>query len=73
MPASNGFGTADSLAKLYGILANGGSYKGKKLMSPETIHRLNEPLVSDVDLILGLNITLGRGVMMFPSLDVSYR
>ena len=37
IPSANGFGTADSVAKLYGVVANGGMYKVTLAMTP-SIH-----------------------------------
>jgi CubicO group peptidase (beta-lactamase class C family) len=37
IPAANGHGTARSLAKIYGALANGGSRDGIHVLNPETI------------------------------------
>jgi CubicO group peptidase (beta-lactamase class C family) len=39
IPALNGMFTARSLAKLYAALANGGSFEGVYLLSPETLER----------------------------------
>ncbi|XP_071157127.1 beta-lactamase domain-containing protein 2-like [Mytilus edulis] len=58
----NGHGNARSLAKLYGILANGGKDKGKTLMSLETIRTLFSPIISGHTLDLGEYEVLGRGL-----------
>ncbi|XP_077998579.1 beta-lactamase domain-containing protein 2-like [Glandiceps talaboti] len=39
-PASNGIGTARGLAKLYSILANGGTLEGEKLLSKKMVETL---------------------------------
>ena len=39
LPAGNGIGTARSLARMYAVLAAGGSFGGVELVSPETIER----------------------------------
>jgi hypothetical protein len=59
--SSHGFGTARGLAKLMGILANGGQYDGRTLLSPEAIERLNTPLSSEFDRVVLRDITYGPG------------
>lgn len=39
-PSGNGIGSARAIAKLYGILANGGKLGNKTLLSPEFIDEL---------------------------------
>jgi CubicO group peptidase (beta-lactamase class C family) len=41
IPAANGFFTARSLAKMYAVLANDGEVDGVRLLSPETIRKIN--------------------------------
>ena len=60
-PSTHAFGTAVGLAKLVGIVANGGSYKGKKLASSEVAYGLIEPVKTGDDLVLKMNLTYGRG------------
>ena len=60
------------LAKLMGILANGGSYNGKSYMSPETIRLLTEVLTEGAEYVMGMpDLQFGRGVSPFPSPLVS--
>ena len=40
IPAANGFFTARSLAKLYGLLAHGGEAEGVRLLSPRTLEKI---------------------------------
>ncbi|XP_069121987.1 beta-lactamase domain-containing protein 2-like [Argopecten irradians] len=61
--SSMGHGNARSLAKLYGILANGGQADGKSMMSQEMIQILNKPVVSKKSLDLHRPSTFGLGVM----------
>lgn len=70
----NGHGTARSLAKLYGILANGGKEKGKVLLSTKMIDLLFSPVVTGISLDMGHNNTLGRGVITYDNVkgDICY-
>lgn len=54
MPAVNGTFTADGLARLYGVLANGGSDGDVRLLSPERTHELGRVQVRSPDAVLGL-------------------
>lgn len=54
MPSANGLFTAESLATLYGALANGGAVSGRRLLTGGTVHDLARPPRSRVpDLALG--------------------
>ena len=44
VPSANGHGTAESLAKLYGILSNGGQRDDYSIMKPETLAYATTPL-----------------------------
>ena len=57
----SGYGTARDLAKLMGILANGGSYNGKSYMSPEIVRLLTEVLTDRSDEVLPWPQVYGRG------------
>merc|ERR1712226_748113 len=68
IPSVFGFGKADSVAKLYGIIANGGKYKGKQYMSPEIITKLTESLYEGPDVLLaGMLVNYGRGFFLMPN------
>ena len=56
-----GYGTARGMAKLYGILANGGRVGDHVLLSPRTVDKLTEAVVSGVDIVLGHHISWGYG------------
>lgn len=43
--------TARGMAKLYGILGNSGTLKGKQLVSEKVIHKMQTPLVSGLDAV----------------------
>ncbi|EDY86605.1 beta-lactamase [gamma proteobacterium HTCC5015] len=65
-PAANGMATAQSLAKLYGILANAGQDRetGKELLSPETLSLCWEEQSSGHDLILKRPTRFSNGFML---------
>ncbi|KAK3611812.1 hypothetical protein CHS0354_040482 [Potamilus streckersoni] len=61
----SGTGTARGLAKLYGILANGGSTNGKQLLSRATIDKLSIPLVAGEEVLFKhKSIIFGPGTML---------
>lgn len=65
IPAANGHGTARSIAKLYGTLANGGSRDGIHVLKPETIEMSRLPQSEGKDLVLGgMNTKFGLGFML---------
>lgn len=69
-----GTGTARGLAKLYGILSNGGQIDGKPLLSPDTVGRLATPVVSGLDVVMmtGEQSTIGLGTMYRKNPKVGY-
>jgi CubicO group peptidase (beta-lactamase class C family) len=65
VPAANGHGTAASLAKLYGVLSNGGSRNGQHLLKPETIKHVTSVHSGGPDTVLfGLPYQFGLGYMV---------
>ena len=65
IPAANGHATARSIAKLYGVLANGGSLDDFHLLSPETIEKGRETQSDGKDLVLGgMHTRFGLGFML---------
>ena len=54
IPAANGFFTARSLAKLYGLLAHGGEVGGVRLLSPRTLQQVAVMHSRGPDLVLAL-------------------
>ena len=62
IPSANGHGTAESLAKLFGILSSGGERDGKRIISTETLKLALTPLSEGPDtVILGAPIRFGVG------------
>ncbi|XP_060598782.1 beta-lactamase domain-containing protein 2-like [Ruditapes philippinarum] len=47
-----GTGTARGLAKMYGIIANGGAHDGNQLLSKQSINRLSKPIVRGSDAVM---------------------
>ena len=63
MSSNMGSGTARGLAKLFSIIASGGSSYGKQLLTPEAIQKLFTQLTEGPELILTpLEFQWGRGV-----------
>jgi CubicO group peptidase (beta-lactamase class C family) len=52
IPAANGVFTARSLAKLYAVLAGGGQWQGKRLLSEATLARATEIQTRRMDLVV---------------------
>jgi len=73
IPASNGHGTARSIAHVYGALANGGSVDGVRVLSPEGVGRCGSPQSEGPDRVLGARTRFGLGYMMSQPDDVAGR
>ena len=72
MSSVMGTGTARGLAKLFSILASGGSYKGTQLLSPEAIQQLSERMTEGPEVIFQLEDSrVGRGVSIVENPNVS--
>ncbi|HEX4641601.1 MAG TPA: serine hydrolase domain-containing protein [Chthoniobacterales bacterium] len=59
----SGIGSASSLAKFYGMLANGGDMGGRHFFKPETIAQMTTPLASGIDRILQIPTVFSAGFM----------
>ena len=65
IPAANGHGSARSIAKLYGILANGGNRGEVHVLNPETIELGRTTESEGKDLVLGnMHTRFGLGFML---------
>ena len=65
IPAANGHGTARDLAKIYGILATGGSREGVDVLKPETIEMARTVEAEGRDLVLAnIQSKFGLGFML---------
>lgn len=60
-PAGNGIMDARSLARLYGLLANGGELDGVRLVSPASIEEWSRVRVAENDLYDGRDFRIARG------------
>jgi CubicO group peptidase (beta-lactamase class C family) len=61
LPAVGGIGNARAVAEIHAVLANGGTAKGRRLMSEAGCRRALQPQVEGVDLILGVPVRFGLG------------
>jgi CubicO group peptidase (beta-lactamase class C family) len=59
----SGIGSASSLAKFYGMLANDGVLAGQRYLSPETIALMTTTLASGIDCILQIPTAFSAGFM----------
>jgi CubicO group peptidase (beta-lactamase class C family) len=59
----SGTGSASSLAKFYGILANGGELEGQRYFKPATISQMTTTLASGIDRILQIPTAFSAGFM----------
>lgn len=62
----SGIGSASSLAKFYGMLANGGEMEGRRYFDPDTIAQMRNALVSGTDCILQIPTSFSAGFMKDP-------
>jgi CubicO group peptidase (beta-lactamase class C family) len=62
----SGIGSASSLAKFYGMLANDGVLAGRRYFSSETIELMTTTLTSGIDRILQIPIAFSAGFMKDP-------
>ncbi|HVU75178.1 MAG TPA: serine hydrolase domain-containing protein [Mycobacteriales bacterium] len=56
IPAANGFVTARSLAKMYAMIAGGGTVDGLQLLSPETVRKAGTVHGRGRDVVLGMSM-----------------
>lgn len=62
----SGIGSASSLAKFYGMLANDGEMEGHRYFTTKTIAQMTTPLVSGTDCILQIPTSFSAGFMKDP-------
>ena len=70
IPALNGHATARALARLYGVLACGGTRDGTRVMSAESIARASEEHSVGADEVLPVSTRFGLGFMLPQPHDV---
>jgi CubicO group peptidase (beta-lactamase class C family) len=61
-----GIGSASSLAKFYGVLANGGELDGRRFFALETIAQMTTTLVSGIDRVFQIPTAFSAGFMKDP-------
>ncbi|MCA1185959.1 MULTISPECIES: serine hydrolase domain-containing protein [unclassified Saccharopolyspora] len=61
IPAGNGHGTAEALARLQSIVSNRGSLGGRRLLGPHTLDRIFDVQSNGTDLVLGVPLRFGIG------------
>lgn len=70
IPSTNGYATAEALARLMGALATDGQLGGIKIVSPETIAAAARQRIVGDDLVLPYRISWGAGFMRNQGLDI---
>jgi len=69
LPAHGGIGTANALAKFYGMLASGGTFAGRPYFSEETLAWMWTPLTQGPDRVLLTETAFSAGFMLDPVHD----
>lgn len=64
MPALNGHASAMGIARIYAMLANGGVFQRRRLLSAATIARMTHVLSDRLDLTLGMTANWAAGVVL---------
>jgi CubicO group peptidase (beta-lactamase class C family) len=64
LPALNGHASADGIARIYAMLANGGVFARRRLLSPATIECMTQMLSDRMDLTLGMPASWAAGVVL---------
>ncbi len=61
IPAINGHGSAEALARIYGALARGGEQDGVRVLSAAGVERAREEQAWELDPLMGIRIRMGLG------------
>jgi len=64
LPAANGHGSANAVARLMSVFAQNGRYEGAVLLAPETVQAALKPRVSGLDKVLPFDLSFAAGVMI---------
>lgn len=64
IPSTNGFGTAEAVATLYGLFADNGIINGTRILSPSTMEEFTKSRIKNRDLVLDLNVNWAFGIMI---------
>ena len=70
IPSANMHARADSLARIMGVLANGGTLDGKTILSPETLAEATRGRIHGPDRVLPFTIRWAAGWMRNEGLDI---
>ncbi|MEH6666091.1 MAG: serine hydrolase domain-containing protein, partial [Brevundimonas sp.] len=70
IPSANMHGRADALARIMGVLANGGTLDGKTILSPETLAEATRERIHGPDRVLPFTIRWAAGWMRNEGLDI---
>jgi CubicO group peptidase (beta-lactamase class C family) len=69
LPAMGGIGTARALAQFYAMLASGGQWRGRTLVSASILQQLQKTLSQGEDLVLCTEMAFSAGMMKDPCDD----
>jgi CubicO group peptidase (beta-lactamase class C family) len=64
LPALNGHASADGIARIYAMLANGGVFAGRRFLSAVTIAQMTRVRSERMDLTLGLPALWAAGIVL---------
>jgi len=64
LPALNGHASAEGIARLYAMLANGGAFQRRTYLLPATLERMTRVLSDRTDLTLGMEAQWAAGVVL---------
>lgn len=64
LPALNGHATADGIARIFAMLANGGVFQRRRFLAPATIERMAQIRSDRLDLTLGMPVGWAAGVVL---------
>ncbi|MBG7616254.1 beta-lactamase family protein [Brevundimonas sp. BAL450] len=70
IPSANMHARADALARIMGVLANGGTLDGKVILSPETLAEATRERIHGPDRVLPFTIPWAAGWMRNEGLDI---
>lgn len=63
IPSTNGFGTCEAVASLYGLFANDGFINGQEIISKSTMQDFTKSRIKGEDLVLGFDVNWAMGIM----------
>lgn len=72
IPAASGAGTAESVAKLAGLVAARKAHKGRQILSDAVVEKLSTPSLTREELVLKFNGSVGHGTYIFKNPWVSF-